>query len=79
MRARTAFALFAFHVHHGLSPNADSWLRHCEAECAAWHLLRCAPISLAQAAAMASKQAARIGRYAALGDLCRAHGARRCC
>ena len=23
-------ALRAFHVHHGLSPNADVWLAHCE-------------------------------------------------
>lgn len=26
----------AFHVHHGLSPHADDWLTHCEAQCAAW-------------------------------------------
>ncbi len=23
----------AIHVHHGLSPNADAWVRHCEAQC----------------------------------------------
>src|SRR4051812_619693 len=28
-------ALHAFHIHHGLSPNADAWLAHCEAEAAA--------------------------------------------
>src|SRR4051812_49414303 len=27
-------SLFAFHIHHGLSPHADAWLAHCEAE--AW-------------------------------------------
>jgi tRNA(Ile)-lysidine synthase len=26
----------ALHVHHGLSPNADAWLAHCEAQCARW-------------------------------------------
>ncbi|NVK72849.1 MAG: tRNA lysidine(34) synthetase TilS [Oceanospirillaceae bacterium] len=26
--------IVAFHVHHGLSVNADNWLRHCEAVCA---------------------------------------------
>jgi tRNA(Ile)-lysidine synthase len=26
----------ALHVHHGLSPNADAWLTHCEAQCARW-------------------------------------------
>src|SRR5438132_7171962 len=24
----------AVHVHHGLSPNADSWLEHCQRICA---------------------------------------------
>ena len=26
----------ALHVHHGLSPNADRWLAHCEAQCLRW-------------------------------------------
>ena len=26
----------ALHVHHGLSPNADQWLAHCEAQCLRW-------------------------------------------
>jgi len=26
----------ALHVHHGLSPNADAWLAHCEAQCLRW-------------------------------------------
>jgi len=26
----------ALHVHHGLSPNADHWLAHCETQCLAW-------------------------------------------
>lgn len=30
-----AAALTAIHVHHGRSPNADAWQRHCEASCAA--------------------------------------------
>lgn len=29
-----AWTVRAVHVHHGLSPNADAWARHCEAECA---------------------------------------------
>ena len=28
--------VLALHVHHGLSPNADAWLAHCEAQCKAW-------------------------------------------
>jgi tRNA(Ile)-lysidine synthase len=31
----SAVTLHAFHVHHGLSPNADAWLAHCEQQCAA--------------------------------------------
>ncbi|MFZ5652971.1 MAG: tRNA lysidine(34) synthetase TilS [Pseudomonadota bacterium] len=30
-----AAVLTAIHVHHGLSPNADAWQRHCQATCAA--------------------------------------------
>jgi len=26
----------ALHVHHGLSPNADQWLAHCQAQCVRW-------------------------------------------
>jgi tRNA(Ile)-lysidine synthase len=26
----------ALHVHHGLSPNADAWLAHCEDQCRRW-------------------------------------------
>src|SRR6476620_8794095 len=28
-------ALTAFHVHHGLSPNADAWMVHCASAAAA--------------------------------------------
>jgi tRNA(Ile)-lysidine synthase len=28
----------ALHVHHGLSPNADSWARHCQQICQQWHI-----------------------------------------
>ena len=28
--AQQGVQLFAFHVHHGLSPNADAWLAHVE-------------------------------------------------
>ena len=26
----------ALHIHHGLSPNADHWLAHCEVQCQRW-------------------------------------------
>ena len=28
--------VIALHVHHGLGPNADAWLAHCEAQCRRW-------------------------------------------
>jgi tRNA(Ile)-lysidine synthase len=28
--------VLALHVHHGLSPNADAWLAHCEDRCKRW-------------------------------------------
>jgi tRNA(Ile)-lysidine synthase len=31
---RHDLTLCAFHIHHGLSPNADAWLAHCEQQCA---------------------------------------------
>ncbi len=35
LRQREAGALRAIHIHHGLSPHADSWAAHCEERCAA--------------------------------------------
>ncbi|WP_158228880.1 tRNA lysidine(34) synthetase TilS [Chitinimonas sp. BJB300] len=33
LRASQSFDLQAFHLHHGLSPNADAWLAHCARVC----------------------------------------------
>lgn len=52
--AARALPLFAFHVHHGLSPNADAWLAHCEAAAA-----REDPAARAGAAAAKGSAAAR--------------------
>lgn len=72
--ARThGIALFAFHVHHGLSRNADAWLAHCERECK----LAGIPFDARHVAVPAGdsiEQAARLQRYAALGEMCRVHG-----
>lgn len=67
-------SLFAFHVHHGISPNADAWLEHCKAECTRLDIrFSSKHISLTGCVAGGVEQAARIWRYAALGDLCRSH------
>jgi tRNA(Ile)-lysidine synthase len=66
-------ALFAFHVHHGLSPNADQWLAHCERSCAALGVgfeYRRVSITKGRSGVEA---AARKLRYAALGAMCAAH------
>ncbi|GAB3537473.1 tRNA lysidine(34) synthetase TilS [Noviherbaspirillum agri] len=72
--AKHGIALFAFHIHHGLSPNADEWLKHCERECARLQVrFGARRITLDGIGRNGTEQAARIGRYAALGALCREH------
>ena len=67
-------ALYAFHVHHGISPNADSWLVHCERECVRLGIrFDVRRISVATRKRDGVEQAARISRYAALGEMCRLH------
>lgn len=34
LHSKTDYHLGAIHIHHGLSPNADAWMQHCENECA---------------------------------------------
>jgi tRNA(Ile)-lysidine synthase len=66
--------LFAFHIHHGISPNADQWLAHCKQQCAQLGIAFDArQIKLPEDGKSGVEEAARIQRYAALGDLCRAH------
>lgn len=72
---RSGRRLFAFHVHHGLSPHADAWLAHCEASAAALGVnFDSARVALAWGAGEGLEQAARNARYRALAELCRRHG-----
>jgi tRNA(Ile)-lysidine synthase len=72
-----AIPLYAFHVHHGLSPNADAWLQHCEQQATALGVpFKAVRVQLADLAEDGVEQAARVARYAALGELCRTHGVR---
>ncbi len=65
--------IHAFHIHHGLSSNADAWAAHCQSEsdkCGAAF----ADCKVAVAAdGRGTEEAARIARYAGLRDLCRRH------
>ncbi|HAT32946.1 MAG TPA: tRNA lysidine(34) synthetase TilS [Janthinobacterium sp.] len=72
-RAR-GVALYAFHVHHGISANADAWLAHCEQACAALDVrFEARRVTLERSAKTGTEAAARKSRYAALGQLCAAH------
>lgn len=67
--------LFAFHVHHGLSPNADRWLAHCAQQAAQLGVFfDSRHVDIAKTAAERGvEEAARHSRYAALGAMCVAH------
>lgn len=66
--------LYAFHIHHGLSANADNWLLHCEQDCLRRDIrFDTRRVHLSDCERDGVEQAARISRYAALGDLCRVH------
>lgn len=72
---RTQRPLQVFHVHHGLSPHADDWLSHCEAEAAALGAgFDAVRVVLRDTRGDGIEQAARVARYDALGALCRRHG-----
>lgn len=74
--AASGATMLALHVHHGLSPNADDWLAHCEVRCQALNIPFFAErVALQQVAESGVEEAARIARYAALGRMARAHGA----
>lgn len=68
--------VFAFHVHHGISPHADAWLGHCEAASqAAGVTFEARRVTVARSKS-GVEAAARKLRYAALGELCATHGVR---
>ena len=66
--------IFAFHVHHGISPNADAWLAHCEASAAALGVKFEASRVVLEKTRSGLEAAARKLRYAALGAMCAGHG-----
>ena len=77
--APLGLAVVALHVHHGLSPQADAWLAHCEAQCRRW-AARGRPIAFAHRRLAGAPQRgesveawARRERYAALHEMAEAH------
>lgn len=66
--------LLAFHIHHGLSRNADQWQQHCREQCAQLDVdFDTCNIALDDSEKSGIEEAARIARYRALGQLCRQH------
>ncbi|MBC3861650.1 tRNA lysidine(34) synthetase TilS [Undibacterium jejuense] len=62
--------LDAFHVHHGLSPNADDWLVHCESNCQKLGIsLAFEKIVVTNNEGDGIEGSARKGRYLALGRM----------
>lgn len=67
--------LHAFHIHHGLSPQADAWLAHSQQVAQALGLPFAArKVTLELGRGKGVEEAARLARYHALGALCRLHG-----
>ncbi|PLZ02706.1 tRNA lysidine(34) synthetase TilS [Burkholderia sp. WAC0059] len=65
------------HVHHGLSPNADRWLAHCEAAADALGVsFGARRVAVAQNSGLGVEAAARDARYRALDALCAEYGVR---
>lgn len=57
----------ALHVHHGLSPHADDWVRHCEGLCRQLAVpLRVARVTLARGSGESLEAQAREARYRCL-------------
>ncbi len=69
--------LHAFHVHHGLSPHADDWLAHARERCESLQLrFDSRKVSVSQVSEHGTEHAARLARYAALGEMCEASAVR---
>jgi tRNA(Ile)-lysidine synthase len=66
--------LFAFHIHHGLSPNADHWLAHSERQARETGVkFDACRVHIDPDHKVGTEQAARQARYAALAGLCKTH------
>ncbi|MGB2818514.1 MAG: tRNA lysidine(34) synthetase TilS [Burkholderiaceae bacterium] len=76
LRASGVRRLVAVHVHHGLSPNADAWLLHCEREAAARGVGFIVRRVEVKRRGQGLEAAAREARYGALADAAREAGAR---
>ncbi|MCC8404737.1 tRNA lysidine(34) synthetase TilS [Paraburkholderia sp. MMS20-SJTN17] len=74
-RVAGASRCIALHVHHGLSPHADSWLAHCEAFARERGVeFDARRVDVSRAPGVSIEAAARDVRYRALDAMCETHG-----
>lgn len=67
IKSRLSFNLSAMHIHHGLSPNADSWADFCSATCSTLGVpLEIVRVQVDQDSGLGLEAAARAARYQAL-------------
>ncbi|KMY86698.1 tRNA(Ile)-lysidine synthetase [Candidatus Paraburkholderia calva] len=76
VRCFGADRVVAFHIHHGLSPNASAWAAHCDSFAASLDV-RFAErhVDVVRAGGESLEAAARDARYRTLDELCEEHGA----
>ncbi|MBB5442139.1 MULTISPECIES: tRNA lysidine(34) synthetase TilS [unclassified Paraburkholderia] len=75
VRVAGASRCIALHVHHGLSPHADTWLAHCEAFARERGVeFDARRVDVARAPGLSIEAAARDARYRALDAMCATHG-----
>lgn len=56
------FQVRAIHIHHGLSPNADHWQKHCQLQCTQWQMpFNTYSVDIAQSSNIEAQ--ARLARY----------------
>jgi tRNA(Ile)-lysidine synthase len=61
--------VLALHIHHGLSPHADSWAAHCRAQCAVRGVpVEVLPVQVDTGAGRSVEEAAREARYQAFAS-----------
>jgi tRNA(Ile)-lysidine synthase len=67
--------MHAFHVHHGLSANADAWAEHCRTVCNGLSVpFDERRVAVERDNGTGVEEAARAARYTALGAMCTEHG-----
>ncbi|AEF04243.1 MAG: tRNA(Ile)-lysidine synthetase [Alteromonas sp.] len=73
-RKQTSTPVHAVHIHHGLSNNADTWLRHCQSECDKLSIpLTHYHVAVDNGARKSLEAEARDARYKVLHEFCHTH------